>query len=255
MSLKIGVLCVKIIILKSLMVSTVAVGAAYAMIWFLVPMFGEQINTSAWVLGFIGPYLIGMPVCLFLFHQADRLRVAHEQLMAAHKDLRRKSRVDPMTGLLNRETFLSILERRHRRSDHGVLVIADADYFKNINDNFGHLNGDTALRLMADAIQDSVRGEDIVGRIGGEEFAIFLSSANSEQAAEVSERVRRAVECIAFQTTCGASVRLTLSAGAALSATAATLSDLMRNADRCLYEAKRTGRNRVIFHQGLRAAA
>ncbi|MEX0344804.1 MAG: GGDEF domain-containing protein [Rhizobiaceae bacterium] len=245
----------KSIFFKALTVSTFAVVLAYALIIFAIPMFGEEINPSAWVLGFVGPYLIGMPVSYYCFLQADRLRDAHEKLLKVHEELRQKSMHDPMTGMLNRETFLARLNVQGRHTDDGVLLIADADHFKRINDSYGHLEGDKALLLIADAIKLAVREQDVVGRIGGEEFAVFLSGASLEDALEVSERIRRAVEEVQFKTSCGKRMPLTISAGGASTLGAENLSQLMRSADRSLYEAKRSGRNRVIFHSDMKAAA
>lgn len=245
----------KFILLKAFLVSTIGVVLAYAMIVTLIPMFGEEINPSAWVIGAIGPYVIGLPVAGYCFWQADRLKEAHEQLLRAHQALSEKSRHDQMTGMLNRETFLSQLEGRRRRSDHGVLLIADADHFKRINDNYGHLDGDKALLMISDAIKAGIRDCDVVGRIGGEEFAVFVSGADIEEARSISERMRHLVESLQFQTSCGAKVALTISTGGASISNAGNLSELMRNADRCLYEAKRNGRNRVILDSRLPEAA
>lgn len=245
----------KSILLKAFSVSTLGVLIAYAMIITLIPLFGEVINPSAWVLGAIGPYAVGLPVATFCFWQADRLKEAHRKLLEAHNELREKSRRDQMTGMLNRETFLTHLERLRRQSDHGVLLIADADHFKRVNDSYGHPTGDKALLLIADAIKASVRECDVAARIGGEEFAIFVSGADLEQAKIVSERMRSTVEAIEFRTSCGAHVPLTISTGGAPTSEAANLSELMRAADRCLYEAKRNGRNRVIFGTEVREAA
>lgn len=250
-----GPVRVKTTLLKAFVVSTFGVVIAYAMIIGLIPLFGETINPSAWVLGAVGPYVIGMPVATFCFWQSDRLRVAHEQLMEAHEALREKSMRDQMTGMLNRETFLSQLERRRRRSDNGVLLIADADHFKSINDGYGHLTGDKALLMISDAIKSSVRDHDLVGRIGGEEFGIFVSGADFDEAKAVSERMRRQVEALQFHTSCGANISLTISTGGAAVRDAENLSQLMRNADRSLYEAKRNGRNRVIFDAEIAEAA
>lgn len=245
----------KSILLKAFSVSTLGVVVAYAMIITLIPLFGEVINPSAWVLGAVGPYVVGLPVSMFCFWQADRLKDAHRKLLQAHSELSEKSRRDQMTGMLNRETFLAHLEGLRRQSDHGALLIADADHFKRVNDSYGHLTGDRALLLIADAIKSSVRECDVAARIGGEEFAVFVSGADLEQARVVSERMRSSVEAIEFWTSCGARVPLTISTGGAPTRDAANLSELMRAADRCLYEAKRNGRNRVIFNQELLEAA
>ncbi len=228
---------------------------AYALVIFGIPLFGEEINPSAWVLAFVGSYIVGIPVSCFCFHQADRLKDAHQQLLETHEALRQKSMHDHMTGMLNRETFMARLNRRCRRSDHGVLLIADADHFKRINDGYGHLDGDQALLMISEAIKTSVRDQDIVGRIGGEEFAVFLAEANMEEAAVVSERMRKSVEALEFVTSCGSQLPLTISAGGASTQMTENLSELLRRADRNLYEAKRSGRNRINFDSEMRDAA
>ena len=245
----------KSILLKAFCVSTVGVILAYLLIIVFVPLFGEKINPSAWVLGFAGPYIIGLPLGIYCFRQADRLNDAHQQLVDAHEELRRKSRLDHMTGLLNRETFLCRLEKWRRRSDNGYLLIADADHFKRINDGFGHQTGDKALLLISDAIRSAIRDDDVAGRIGGEEFGIFISKADSDTAQIVSERIRRAVENIELWTPCGNRLHLTISAGGASTADASNLSELMQRADRSLYDAKKSGRNRVTFDGQIREAA
>ena len=88
---------------------------------------------------------------------------------------------------------------RGARADRGALLIIDADHFKTINDNFGHLTGDEALLLIASAIGRGVRSGDILGRIGGEEFGAFLVGATQEEAKRVAERIRSEVELIRFQ--------------------------------------------------------
>ena len=99
-----------------------------------------------------------------------------------------------MTGMLNRESFFAALEGSRRKSDRGALLIIDADHFKKINDNFGHLTGDAALLEIAAAISRAIRVGDILGRIGGEEFGAFLVGASDKEAIRVAERIRREVE-------------------------------------------------------------
>lgn len=247
--------CMKSILLKSTLVTLASIVLSYALIFTVIPLMGEPVTPAAWVLGFICPPFVAMPVSAAIFRQAERLRETHARLVEAHRQLKHKASHDQMTGLLNRETFFSRLERHQRRSDAGVLLIADADYFKRINDTYGHLNGDLALEMIAEAIKESVRDQDMAGRIGGEEFAIFVADAGLCDAKVVSERLRRAVEALPFTTSCGADVPLTVSIGGASTEDTSGVTELMRYADQCLYEAKRTGRNRVMFHVAYDEAA
>lgn len=245
----------KSILLKSTLVTLASIAVSYALIFTVIPLMGETVTPAAWVLGFICPPFVAMPVSAAIFRQAERLRDTHARLVEAHQQLKHKASHDQMTGLLNRETFFSRLERYQRRSDAGVLLIADADHFKRINDTYGHLNGDMALEMIAEAIKESVRDQDMAGRIGGEEFAIFVANAGLCDAKVVSERLRRTVEALPFITSCGAEVPLTVSIGGASTEDTDGVTELMRFADQCLYEAKRTGRNRVMFHVAYDEAA
>jgi diguanylate cyclase (GGDEF)-like protein len=134
------------------------------------------------------------------------------------------------------------------------LLIIDADHFKRINDNFGHLTGDEALLAISSAITRSVRQGDVLGRIGGEEFAAFLVGADQDETHRVAERIRRAVEMIRFRPEREGTLPLTVSIGGANCTTGATVSDLMLAADRRLYEAKRSGRNRTVIEPTQAAA-
>ena len=207
--------------------------------------------------------LCAMPGSALNFYQTERLRrvndqlnAAHASLKVAHAELANKASRDTMTGFLNRENFFAALDRTRRSSDRGVLLIVDADHFKRINDEFGHLTGDEALMLITAAIRRSVRDGDEIGRIGGEEFAIFLKGANLDAAAEISERLRLEVEKLVFLPRDGRRHRLTVSIGGAICWPDAGISEMMREADRRLYAAKNDGRNKVVMPErpALRAA-
>jgi diguanylate cyclase (GGDEF)-like protein len=135
------------------------------------------------------------------------------------------------------------------------MLIIDADRFKYINDTHGHAQGDVALSMIAEAIRGGVRGGDIVGRIGGEEFAAFLAGASCEEALIVAERVRLGVEGLRFSPGDGKFLPLSVSIGAARLRPHLSWSQTMREADRRLYEAKARGRNRVVFERAEQAAA
>ena len=199
---------------------------------------------------------------LHVLARSARLRRAHEQLSAAHaaladahRWLAEKASRDHMTGFLNRESFFALLDGSRRKSDRGALLLIDADHFKRINDSFGHLVGDEALVAIAAAIGRGVRGGDTVGRIGGEEFAALLPGASEADAAGIAERIRREVEAVDFRPAGAHPWQLTVSIGGTLCPAGIAVSDLMREADRRLYEAKRNGRNRTVLDGRLQAAA
>ena len=250
------------IFLKSTAVAFSSLLASLLLALTLVPALGGVVDGNAWLMLTICPLAIAWPASAFTFWQSEKLRAAHRdlarthaELAAAHRRLEERASRDAMTGMLNRETFFAALDRSRRRTDRGALLIIDADHFKKINDNFGHLTGDTALLAIAAAITRAVRAGDVLGRIGGEEFGAFLVGASDEEAAHIAERVRREVELIRFQPSADRIVPLTVSIGGTICAREADVSELMRAADGRLYEAKDRGRNLAIFDDGISAAA
>lgn len=197
------------------------------------------------------------PCSTYTLWQYQRLRLlngalsqAHIELSEAHAKLADKASRDAMTGFLNREAFFANLDATRRTSDRGVLLIVDADHFKSINDRFGHQSGDDALMLISSAIRNAVREQDEIGRIGGEEFGVYLRGASINDANLIGERLRREVESVDFRPNEGPRAALTVSVGGAICGTGASISELMRDADNLLYQAKNSGRNRVIIPAG-----
>jgi len=218
-------------------------------------------GASLW-LPILCPLVIAFPASAFTYWQQQRLQVLNDQLRAAHAALEQanarlaeKARRDAMTGFLNREAFFATVEATRRRANRGALLLVDADHFKRINDNYGHLVGDDALIEIAAAISRATGETSIVGRIGGEEFAVFLSGADLGEAERAAERIRAEVEAIGFMPSQGRTLRLTVSIGGTMCWPDARISELMRQADRQLYRAKNAGRNRVMFETERRLAA
>lgn len=178
-----------------------------------------------------------------------------EQLQS---DLARLAMVDQLTGTLNRRAFMLEYDRelsRCTREQTGLaLAIFDLDHFKDVNDSHGHPVGDQVLRRVVDTLRASLRGHEVLGRYGGEEFALLIPGADSAAATLAVERARLAVGERPIQA--GAlSIPLTISAGVAVYGVNGTdRESLLRSADAALYEAKRGGRNRVVAARGAPAA-
>jgi diguanylate cyclase (GGDEF)-like protein len=172
--------------------------------------------------------------------------------LARHADeLETLATTDALTGMANRRHFLELADAewsRFQRYQRPLsLLTIDIDHFKMVNDRFGHDAGDKALTQVAETCRERQRTSDIVGRIGGEEFALLLPETDITQAIVVAERIRGAVLSRPFAAE-NMSVPITVSIGVA----AATLSmsgigALMKAADRALYDAKAQGRNRVAL--------
>lgn len=157
---------------------------------------------------------------------------------------------DVLTGAMTRRAFAETLRKtfaaRARTQGKASLVVFDLDHFKSVNDTWGHAAGDAVLKAVARTVLRELRVEDSFGRVGGEEFAILVANAGVTRAAEVAERVRRAIEAAAVPGY--DQIKVTASFGVA-EATNAVLDveDLTERADAQLYDAKGTGRNRVCI--------
>ena len=155
--------------------------------------------------------------------------------------------VDSLTGLLNRHAFFEqagALRLRPAGAARLSLLMLDLDHFKRINDRFGHATGDAALRLFAHTVQGVLAGRGVMGRLGGEEFALALAGPLHE-ALEVAERLRAAVTATLLPTD-GEPYRVTVSIGVAELQAGETLTAGLARADQALYDAKGAGRNRVV---------
>ncbi len=170
--------------------------------------------------------------------------------MHYHEEIYRLMTVDGLTQVYNRRYFNEALERefnRSKRYERALSLIAfDIDHFKKCNDTYGHLAGDNLLRLLCTAVKARLRREDIFARTGGEEFGILLPEIDLEGARITAEKVRKIVEATPLRYE-EELIPATVSLGIALlGAEDATPEALYRRADERLYEAKQTGRNRVV---------
>ena len=175
-----------------------------------------------------------------------------EQLQQNLETVRLESQTDPLTTLANRKYFDNALTKglteAKERNQPFALLMADIDYFKGFNDQYGHLTGDQVLRLVALAIKQNVKGQDTAARYGGEEFVIALPNTTLQSAVTVAEHIRRAVMTKELMRRSNGERlgHVTISIGAAVVRPGDTTQLLIDRADRCLYAAKRQGRNRVI---------
>ena len=166
-------------------------------------------------------------------------------------DIRFRAERDYLTGLYNRGTF-EYLALDSIRREPGVLILADLDHFKRINDRYGHEMGDGAICVFADVLEQATERRSVCGRIGGEEFALHLPLATLEDAAAIAERLRES-----FAKACRESLaveeELSASMGCAEHAAGEDLSAIMQRADEALYRAKDKGRDRVELAERLAA--
>ena len=166
------------------------------------------------------------------------------------KELKALADKDPLTGLLNPRAYYDVTNRmiwlaRRTASPYALLFI-DLDHFKRINDCFGHETGDAVLVAVARTLSASIRQSDVMGRIGGEEFSVFLPDTTPEGAHLLASKLRAAIEAIDHSSVGTELLRTTASIGIAVNQPADhTVADIQRRADRAMYKAKIAGRNRI----------
>jgi diguanylate cyclase len=210
---------------------------------FNFPTLSDEARFRAVLTDILLPTVLAVPMLLFLTTKLRDLAIAHHELSVI-------ASTDSLTGVLNRRAFTALVDgylaelRKAERQSEGALLVVDADNFKAINDSFGHDIGDEALRVIAGAIRSVLRATDLVGRLGGEEFGIFLPGSPPSLATAVAERIRLSVSTAEFQPG-GEQRSLSVSVGGALFRRGLGFGELFRVADQQLYQAKQDGRNRV----------
>jgi diguanylate cyclase (GGDEF)-like protein len=174
---------------------------------------------------------------------------AHRRTLELTGELERLATTDALTGLPNRRHLMAAMETEVRRAERSgrplALALLDVDRFKAINDTHGHPAGDEVLRIVAEELREVTRGGDLLGRFGGEEFAIIMPETSLDQAHLACERLRRAVAKRILHYPNGTSGHVTVSSGVALLSGDEGCDHLVSRADGALYEAKAGGRNLV----------
>ena len=180
-----------------------------------------------------------------------RLRSYQDELQKTVERLHVMATIDSLTGVCNRRHFLERAETelaRSRRFDEPLsIAMLDADFFKSINDKHGHAVGDEVLRALTNACVEMLRRHDIVGRLGGEEFAICMPETTMDKAQIVCDRLRENIAGLTVKSG-DAAVQFTVSMGVTQFSTGSdTLESFMSRADSALYQAKEGGRNQVVL--------
>jgi len=168
---------------------------------------------------------------------------------AMEDHLKRLATTDPLTALNNRRSFYEKSEHERKKAlrfKHAFsILMLDIDHFKAINDTYGHDVGDDVLKAIAGVLAGSLRDVDILGRMGGEEFAITLPETSMPKAVQVAERIRATIDALVVEAESNA-IDMKISIGvASLTADGESVESLLTQADKLLYQAKEHGRNRV----------
>jgi len=238
------------------LLSVTFTGAVYMLFFGMDERFWAAINMS-----FLIPWAITIPLGLHMSKQrfklvriTNRLKETQTDLRQANKALELRANFDGMTGLLSRDSFFSQLDELRVDDQANVLMIIDVDHFKNINDNFGHPIGDKALILLGGVFRKILRKNDLVGRIGGEEFGMYLPDTSAPEGQIIGEIIRHEIENTIFEPYHNMRHVITVSIGVTDIAPHQDRAALMGNADTALFTAKRRGRNQVVlFEPGMNA--
>ncbi len=198
---------------------------------------------------FVQLFSIHFVLFLIISYYRDEEQKLRLQLETFNGQLKKEVSIDALTGAYNRRAFRTILDKAiEQRDTHGepfVLAIIDIDYFKRVNDNYGHQKGDDVLKAIGQHLQSHIRQSDALIRYGGEEFVICFSGINLEQANVSMEKIRHSIETLQLLE----EDTITVSGGLSALRSDDIVSSLMRRADKALYAAKASGRNAIFVEE------
>jgi len=188
-------------------------------------------------------------VSYFVFKYTEYLR----ESVKIHRKLKNEATVDFLTGLNNvrqfEKDFKNFSQLIMRKNEYLSLLFLDIDFFKNVNDTYGHCSGDIVLKNLATILRDTCRGFDIISRNGGEEFSVILLDCSALNAVKIAERIRENIETNKFYISDKVNISVTISIGVTTYPDITdNINNLIKNADTALYEAKRTGRNKTCLY-------
>lgn len=235
------------VVFRTLSHLILVVTASVTLCYLLLTALSSGLGSAGLVAAIVGPLVLGGPMIFYM-------SLKNEQLRLAYRELEESATRDSLTGCLNHGAFAQRVEEwlaRNAGLGYGALLVIDADHFKAINDRFGHDRGDMALRLIVGALRDSTMRGELVGRLGGEEFGVFLPHLDRGTARARAEAIRLAIADLEFRAD-DQPHRLTVSVGGSVFVGPASFSHLFREADRNLYDVKAAGRNGVAVFPSTR---
>ena len=209
------------------------------MLFYMQGYFLDTFYSHVYKLGMILSFIfVSFVTGVYTYSREKSLR----KMKKIHSDLEFFLKRDPLTGLYNRRGYTDKIDGIGDK--HGVMLMCDIDYFKNINDTHGHDAGDLVIQEVANCIRKNLRKEDVAIRWGGEEFLIFLSDININNGYIVAEKLRESIERMTIYYK-DIALQVTLSVGIAIINDNAPLEEAIRHADNAMYVAKKSGRNKI----------
>jgi diguanylate cyclase len=236
------------VVAGTILITLVCVGISVFVDSFnFVNLTDEAIKRSV-IVDILLPVCLAGPLLFLLLRKVQQLAISHRELTIV-------ASTDSLTTVLNRGAFTLLVESYLARAEEhvtlraGSLLVIDADHFKAINDTFGHQQGDEALKVISRTIKGCLGPADLVGRVGGEEFGVFLPGAAMTEASDVAERIRSEIGHAEFPAGTDTHL-LSVSVGGVAFQRTASYDDLFSIADRNLYLAKANGRDQVSIAIG-----
>ncbi|POR05386.1 hypothetical protein AU468_01540 [Alkalispirochaeta sphaeroplastigenens] len=233
----------------------VRIGWIVTFISLSIVLLTNAYNEAAYSINGITTFTLGMVYLSLFFHFFVNRSVSYySRLQESNRHLRHMASHDMLTGVLNARAYYQSCDQLIRLADrdgssYSVLFV-DLDHFKSVNDRYGHAAGDTVLKSVAQCLAQSIRCSDCIGRIGGEEFSIFLPATRGEAATKLAETIRRAIESLQLDIGGVQYLSITASIGIAeKSRTQQSMKEIQHEADQAMYAAKAGGRNRVSRFQ------
>ena len=212
--------------------------------------FTIAIKDEILLLKFLIIYYIGiLLVSYFVYKYSEYL----SELVEFYNKLKNEATVDFLTGINNvrqfDKAFNDSAKKTLRKAESLSLLFLDIDYFKKVNDTYGHSSGDSILKGLAVILTENCRVFDVVSRNGGEEFSVILSDCSAQNAVKIAEKLRKKVEIHKFYISDKVTINITISIGVSTYPDAAdNIDNLLGYADNALYGAKRAGRNKVVLY-------
>lgn len=215
---------------------------------FVSLTYATYLSLTFLLAGLIIGIVFVLPTIRTQMRKEDKLQTLTESLSARSVTLEHEALTDGLTGMHNRRYFDDAMNEyldQFRKIDKPIgLMILDLDHFKKVNDTYGHDVGDEVLRQIARCLQEFTRYHDVVARLGGEEFAVVAPNMSRESLFKLADRIRYAISSLNIKSG-NVQLRVTMSIGLAIWDHKETAEELYKRADMQLYQAKRTGRNRV----------
>ncbi|PWL18394.1 GGDEF domain-containing protein [Falsochrobactrum shanghaiense] len=185
------------------------------------------------------PFLIAIPLGLFWFSYLEKIEESYRKAVKRASELARIASVDPLTGVLNRRSFIEQFEAASGAGVKGWLLIADIDYLKNVNDQYGHLAGDAAVIAIAQALVQELPPDSLIARIGGDEFCAFVPKASCSNLDAVVDNINVSATAILRKTRPEITLPVTASIGSFSCKPNQTFEEILSSADEKLYRKKR----------------